>query len=363
MLNLTQNLTLNLNRSRMLLKVLATLMVSWMILAVSPWAPTAHATTVTPCSDDEVTVMIEGYPLACSPAGGTGWQTLVNAGFSVEGTQKFPEFICRINSYPDASVDKCLTASPAHAYWTYWHAPLGGDSWEYSDLGAMLYQPQPGTVEAWTWGPGVEPGAIPVSRTDTEEDPGSDSSFDSNFDSNPDEGRTKLDIPTIPTIPPLDNRNTTTPRATAQNEEPEPEDNPDNPNEVLVFLDSEGNKISRKEYEELIAAASRAAAQPAQTRAAPAPNTSSSPSAQSAQPSTPTNTPDPKSTRVMTAPVLDDSSEPQEEPVIPQYAPAAAQAAGNSSPAWMIALTVAFIILLGGAAAATWVIRRGEVNG
>lgn len=351
------------SNTKTLLKVLTTMLAGWIFLAVSPWVPTASATTVTPCSDDEVTVMIEGYPLACSPAGGTGWQTLINAGFSVEGTQKSPEFICRINNYPDASVDKCLVESPSHAYWSYWHASLDDNSWVYSDLGALLHYPQPGTVEAWTWGPGVEPGAVPVSRTETEEDPASDSFFDSDVDSSPEEGRTRLDIPTIPTIPPLNNRNTTTPPTTTQQEEPEPEDNPDNPNEVLVFLDSEGNKISRKEYEELIAAASRAAAQPAQTRAAPAPNTSSSPSAQSAQPSTPTNTPDPKSTRVMTAPVLDDSSEPQEEPVIPQYAPAAAQAAGNSSPAWMIALTVAFIILLGGAAAATWVIRRGEVNG
>lgn len=351
------------SNTKTLLKVLTTMLAGWIFLAVSPWVPTASATTVTPCSDDEVTVMIEGYPLACSPAGGTGWQTLINAGFSVEGTQKSPEFICRINNYPDASVDKCLVESPSHAYWSYWHASLDDNSWVYSDLGALLHYPQPGTVEAWTWGPGVEPGAVPVSRTETEEDPASDSFFDSDVDSSPEEGRTRLDIPTIPTIPPLNNRNTTTPPTTTQQEEPEPEDNPDNPNEVLVFLDAEGNKISRKEYEELIAAASRAAAQPAQNRAAPAPDTANSPGAPPTQPTTTTDTPDPKSTRVMAAPALDSSPEVQAEPAIAQYASTAAQAAGNSSPAWMIALTVAFIILLGGAAAATWVIRRGEVNG
>lgn len=351
MLNLAQNRSL---------KVLATMMVGWILLAVSPWTPVAHATTVTPCSDDEVTVMIEGYPLACSPAGGTGWQTLVNAGFAVEGTQKFPEFICRINSYPDAGVDKCLTASPAHAYWSYWHAPLGGDSWEYSDLGAMLYQPQAGTVEAWTWGAGAEPGAIPVSRSTLDENPDADTGATAGTGGGGDWWDLP-DIPALPTFPDFSQGQTTA--ATTRTSTPTPEANPENPDEVLVFLDANGNTISREEYEQLIAAA-----QSAQTRTAPTSAVAPAPGAPAPQAAGTTTAPTttPKSTRVMAAPAL--PTAPATAPLAgdaavasPQYAPTTAEE--NTSQAWIISLTVAFIVLLGGAAAATWVLRRKEING
>ncbi|NMB22901.1 MAG: oxidoreductase, partial [Corynebacterium sp.] len=198
-------------------------------------------------------MMVQGYPLACSPAGGTGYQTLINAGFSVEGTQKFPEFICRINGFPDAGVDKCLTASPASAYWTYWHAPLGATSWTYSNWGAHARSPQPGTVEAWTWGPGLEPGPVPVSRstTTTETTTRSGSLRDS-------------PMPTVPAFTwtpetPRNDQDTTT---AAQSGEPTPEQNPDNPDEMLVFLDAEGNQISKQEYDQLVASAAQAAQAP-----------------------------------------------------------------------------------------------------
>lgn len=347
------------NRSGFLARMLATMVAGMVFLAASPWVPSAHANPVTPCSDDEVTVMIEGYPLACSPAGGSGWQTLINAGFTVEGTQKFPEFICRINHFPTADVDKCLTASPAHAYWTYWHAPLGGDSWEYSNLGALPYHPQPGTVEAWTWGPGVEPGPIPVSRTQTEEPSDSDSAADDT------ENGSGLIIPTFPTLPAIP---ATTPQSTQNNTTaaPEPEENPDNPDEVLVFLDAEGNRISRQEYEDLVAAASRAAAAPTQQRTAPqvdAPSASQQTAAPQPTPST-TAAPDPKSTRVMAAPAVDDAGQPGVSPDNQLYTEAAAvQSPAGMSDAWMLAVTVAFTVLLGGAATATWVTRRSEING
>lgn len=351
---------LTLNRMTTLTRILIAVMVGWMMLALSPWVPAAHAAT-TPCSDDEVTVMVQGYSPACSPAGGNGYQTLINAGFSVEVTQKFPDFICRINSYPDAGVDKCLTASPTTAYWTYWHAPLGGNSWTYSDLGAFGRYPGAGTVEAWTWGPGLEPGSIPVSRTVSTDDSDSVSG-----------GLPDLTLPPAPTFdwdretPRNEQNASTTPRPSG---EPEPEENPENPDEVLVFLDSEGNRISRQDYEELVAAASRAAETriaPGAPAGAPAGGAAGSTAAGTSAAETTTEEPDPKSTRVMTAPVLEDTPLVQADGqgVIPQYdATTNAQGTDGGSQAWVIAMTIAFIVLLGGAAAATWVLRRGEVHG
>lgn len=358
---------LNLNRMAARGRLLTIAVVAWVALAMSPWVPAAQAATTTPCSDDEVTVMVQGYPLACSPAGGTGYQTLLNAGFSVEGTQKFPEFICRINGFPDAGVDKCLTASPSSAYWTYWHAPLGATSWTYSDMGSLARSPQPGTVEAWTWGPGLEPGPVPVSRstTTTETTTRSGSLRDS-------------PMPTVPafTWTPETPRNDPDRTTTASpSGEPTPEQNPDNPDEVLVFLDAEGNRISQQEYDQLVASA----AQAAQARTAPgavsgavpgdsAPQTPGVAAATGTGESAETTTeePDPKSTRVMTAPALEDTTQllADGQTVMPNYDPTTnAQDTGGLSQAWTIGLALAFIALFGGAAAATWVLRRGEVHG
>ena len=357
---------LNLNRISTPVRLLTIAVVTWVALVVSPWVPAAQAATTTPCSDDEVTVMVQGYPLACSPAGGTGYQALINAGFSVEGTQKFPEFICRINSFPDASVDKCLTASPASAYWTYWHAPLGANSWTYSNFGAHARSPQPGTVEAWTWGPGVEPGPVPVSRstTTTETSTRSGSLRDS-------------PMPTVPAF-------TWTPEATPtpqdgstanQSGEPTPEQNPDNPDEVLVFTDAEGNRISKQEYDQLVASAAQAAQTRTAPGAAPAAGAQQSPGAPGGagvaatgtgeSTETATEEPDPKSTRVMTAPALEDTTQLRADgqTVMPTYDTVSAQDTGGLSQAWTIGLALAFIALFGGAAAATWVLRRGEVHG
>lgn len=358
---------LNLNRMAARGRLLTIAVVAWVALAMSPWVPAAQAATTTPCSDDEVTVMVQGYPLACSPAGGTGYQTLLNAGFSVEGTQKFPEFICRINGFPDAGVDKCLTASPSSAYWTYWHAPLGATSWTYSDMGSLARSPQPGTVEAWTWGPGLEPGPVPVSRstTTTETTTRSGSLRDS-------------PMPTVPAFTwtpetPRNDPDRTT--SASPSGEPTPEQNPDNPDEVLVFLDAEGNRISQQEYDQLVASA----AQAAQARTAPgavpggsaqAPGSpggavsAATGTGESAE--TTTEEPDPKSTRVMTAPALEDTTQllADGQTVMPNYdATTNVQDTGGLSQAWTIGLALAFIALFGGAAAATWVLRRGEVHG
>ncbi|WP_323055310.1 MULTISPECIES: hypothetical protein [Streptomyces] len=46
----------------------------------------------------------------------------------------------------------CVLTPPASAYWSYWHAGPGADDWEYSQLGAMLYEPRPGSVDLWVFG-------------------------------------------------------------------------------------------------------------------------------------------------------------------------------------------------------------------
>jgi hypothetical protein len=82
-----------------------------------------------------------------------GYHALHAAGFTTAGdTQDGPGFICRIDDRPSPAEDACVTTPPADASWSYWHADVGHDTWTYSQLGAMGYQPPPGSVDAWTFG-------------------------------------------------------------------------------------------------------------------------------------------------------------------------------------------------------------------
>lgn len=178
-------------------------------------------------------------------------------------------------------------------------------------------------------------------------------------------------MPTVPAFtwtpetPRNDQDTTTAAQSGEPTPEPTPEQNPDNPDEVLVFLDAEGNRISKQEYDQLVASA----AQAAQARTAPGAVPGGAVSAatgtgESAE--TTTEEPDPKSTRVMTAPVLEDTTQllADDQTVMPNYDPTTnAQDTGGLSQAWTVGLALAFIALFGGAAAATWVLRRGEVHG
>lgn len=82
-----------------------------------------------------------------------GWRT---TGTGHDG----PAFICRIGysgyqggkQYPTAAEDNCVLTPPASAYWSYWHADQGANTWTYSQLGAMLYKPKPGSVDLWIFG-------------------------------------------------------------------------------------------------------------------------------------------------------------------------------------------------------------------
>jgi hypothetical protein len=83
----------------------------------------------------------------------TGYDALQAAGFSTSGDQHDgPEFICRIDNEPPPAEDPCVGTPPATAYWSYWHADAGQNTWSYSVVGAASYRPQPGSVDAWTFG-------------------------------------------------------------------------------------------------------------------------------------------------------------------------------------------------------------------
>ncbi|WP_375489337.1 prenyltransferase/squalene oxidase repeat-containing protein [uncultured Jatrophihabitans sp.] len=97
----------------------------------------------------------------CDPAPTTGIKLLTTAGFTTAGDQHDgPQFICRIGhplynkgtQYPTPAQDPCVVTPPASAYWSFWLAPKGSNTWSYSQYGAYADKPTNGEVEAWTFG-------------------------------------------------------------------------------------------------------------------------------------------------------------------------------------------------------------------
>ncbi|MEO3973726.1 hypothetical protein [Streptomyces sp. CAU 1734] len=98
---------------------------------------------------------------SCGTTPTTGYELLNQGGWRTTGTgHDGPAFICRIGysghqggrQYPTPRQDDCVLTPPASAYWSYWHAGPGEDTWEYSQLGAMLHKPEPGSVDLWIFG-------------------------------------------------------------------------------------------------------------------------------------------------------------------------------------------------------------------
>lgn len=98
---------------------------------------------------------------SCGTTPTTGYELLNQGGWRTTGTgHDGPAFICRIGysgykngkQYPTPQQDNCVLTPPASAYWSYWHADPGADDWQYSQLGAMLYKPKPGSVDLWIFG-------------------------------------------------------------------------------------------------------------------------------------------------------------------------------------------------------------------
>ncbi|MFD4129643.1 hypothetical protein ACFXKK_07025 [Streptomyces globisporus] len=98
---------------------------------------------------------------SCGTTPTTGYELLNQGGWRTTGTgHDGPAFICRIGysghqggkQYPTSRQEDCVLTPPASAYWSYWHADPGENTWEYSQLGAMSYRPRPGSVDLWIFG-------------------------------------------------------------------------------------------------------------------------------------------------------------------------------------------------------------------
>ncbi|MBW4718265.1 hypothetical protein [Saccharothrix obliqua] len=98
----------------------------------------------------------------------SGLTALAAAGFGYRSAARFAGFVCRIDDLP--ATDPCVNASPADAYWSYWHGTPGGP-WVYSDTGASAHDPAPGAVEGWAFGAGGRPGITPPAPATTEPPP------------------------------------------------------------------------------------------------------------------------------------------------------------------------------------------------
>ncbi|MEU5371255.1 prenyltransferase/squalene oxidase repeat-containing protein [Streptomyces sp. NPDC005951] len=97
----------------------------------------------------------------CDTTPTTGYELLHEGGFTTEGTQHDGDgFICRIGTgffnsgtqYPTPATEDCVLTPQATAYWSYWIASPGQDTWSYSPLGAMSRKPRAGDVDAWVFG-------------------------------------------------------------------------------------------------------------------------------------------------------------------------------------------------------------------
>jgi hypothetical protein len=140
------------------------------LAAVAAGAPPASATAlpIGQCTTSSGVILAVdfsrwGGPLlrSCGTTPTTGYTLLNQGGWQTTGTQHDgPAFICRIGyagyrggkQYPTPKDEPCVLTPPATAYWSYWHADPGQNSWSYSQLGAMSYHPKPGSVDLWIFG-------------------------------------------------------------------------------------------------------------------------------------------------------------------------------------------------------------------
>jgi len=104
-----------------------------------------------------------GGPLlrSCASTPATAYDMLNQGGWQTTGTEHDgPGFICRIGyrgyqggtQYPTPAQESCVLTPPSSAYWTFWHAGPGQNTWTYSQAGATGYSPAPGSVDLWVFG-------------------------------------------------------------------------------------------------------------------------------------------------------------------------------------------------------------------
>jgi hypothetical protein len=80
-------------------------------------------------------------------------EVLEKADIKTEGSTKYPDAVCRVNSVPAADFDikhkggtyreECKDMSAAFAYWSLWVKPASGD-WAYAQEGVATLKVNPG---------------------------------------------------------------------------------------------------------------------------------------------------------------------------------------------------------------------------
>lgn len=144
--------------------------------------PTNHAGA---CEGDTgVTVVIDYQKLGGNPEvrcftgdPEDGVDAIRSAGFTLEGVDQWGDaFICRINDRPAVGetvpiledpeyTEDCVRTPPANGYWSYWHSDDQGESWEYSNVGAMGSEPVQGEWEGWSFSLNATAATNPAPRT------------------------------------------------------------------------------------------------------------------------------------------------------------------------------------------------------
>jgi hypothetical protein len=86
-----------------------------------------------------------------------------DAGFTTAGTTQFGDaFVCRIDNEPDPTEQDCKSTPPSNAFWAYYHAKPGDQSWTTSTLGASTYKPPQGSIDGWAFGASAHPSVTPA---------------------------------------------------------------------------------------------------------------------------------------------------------------------------------------------------------
>jgi hypothetical protein len=90
----------------------------------------------------------------------SGYELLARSGLSLEVDTGSGLSVCSINGTgcPASNCFCQCTGGDECVYWSYWH--FSGGIWQYSNIGASLYQVGDGVVEGWSWGAGSPSNAI-----------------------------------------------------------------------------------------------------------------------------------------------------------------------------------------------------------
>lgn len=71
----------------------------------------------------------------------TGPQIVSEAGYDIEGTQKYPtEIVCRVNNFPGPDLEKCVDMPPADAYWAILVYKNNKWDWATTGIGEITLQ-------------------------------------------------------------------------------------------------------------------------------------------------------------------------------------------------------------------------------